>query len=227
MIRRNCLMVVVAMVAIPALASADVTVNVGQSTDGWLGYMNVAELDGTFLWGSSWGIPDLSAVFDDPGNTLTLGPNPLNDPASYWYQGDPNDPAPGGPGAPGNKLMEANLYIEMSDDLLAGQVMTFEGEVLSNTFDPAYEAYLFIKDFAPDYSSVIETYLPIVPGAFSFSANLDPGLGRHVQYGTQVIGANVWPTDVDLFGHAVIGTIPEPGSLCLLALGGLALIRRR
>jgi hypothetical protein len=220
-------MVVVAMLAIPAVASADFTVNVGQGTEPWLGWMNVAELDGTPLWGSPWGIPDLSATFDDPGNTLTLGAAPMGDPASYWYQGDPNDPAPGGPGVPGNKLMEANLYLEFSDDSLAGQTMTFEGEVLSNTLDPEWEAYLFIKDFEPDFSSFIETKIPIVPGPFSFSATLDPGLGRHVQYGTQVIGANVWPTDLDLVGYAVIGTIPEPASLVLLALGGLALARRR
>ena len=221
MIRKAHWIAVVALLALPAMSSADVTVNVGQSTEPWLGWMNVAELDGTPLWGNPWEVADLTAIFDDPGNTLTLGPAPIDDPDVYWYQG------PGGPGVPGNKLMEANLYIEITDDALAGQVMTFEGEVLSNTFTDDYEAYLFIKDFEPDFSAFIETKIPIVPGPFSFSATLDPGLGRHIQYGTQVIGANVWPTDVDMFGHAVIGTIPEPTSLALLALGGLALIRRR
>ena len=83
--------------------------------------MNVAELDATPLWGSGWGIDALSATFDDPGNSVHAGARaPIDDPNAYWYQGDPNDPAPGGPGVPGNKLMEANLYVEMTDDASGG-----------------------------------------------------------------------------------------------------------
>ncbi len=209
---------------------AQVTVQVEPSTEDWKGWMNVAELDGTPLWGSPWGIPDLSATFDDPNNELTLGAAPMGDPHAYWYQGgDPNDPNsfPGGPGVPGNKLMEANLFREFIGGAMpGGQLMTFEGEVLANTFTAEHEAYLFIKDFPGDWSSPVETKIPLVPGPFSFSANLVDEPGRHVQYGFQVIGPNVWPDDVGLFGNAVIATIPEPASMLLVLAAGL-IVRRR
>ena len=224
MFRRGLAVAVV--LAVASFASADMTVGMDQSAAGWLGYVNVYELDGTApLWGNPWGIPDLTANFDDGASTVTLKPAPMNDPSNYWYQGDGE--TPGGPGVAGNKRMEANLYQEVTDDALAGTTFTFEGEVLSYTLTQDYEAYLFIKDFAADYSSSIETKIPIAAGPFSISATLDSGTGRHVQWGTQVIGANVWPTDVDLFGNAVIATVPEPAALTLLALGGLALLRRR
>lgn len=217
------MLVVVMAGALISTAVADVTVNVGQSTDPWLGYVNVYELPvngGGYVFGSSWGVPDLVATFDDPNNELTLAPNSIGDADPFWYVGG------GGPGAPGNKVIEANLYIEMTDDALAGQTFNFEGTVQSNTFTAAHESYIFIKDFASDYSSFIETKIPVTPGPFTVTANLDPGLGRHVQYGFQTVGENVWITDVGPFGTAVIATIPEPGALALLALGLVALRRR-
>ena len=69
--------------------------------------------------------------------------------------------------------------------------------------------------------------MPAYPGPFSISLETDPGLGRHVQWGFQSVGVNVWITDIDPFGSVVIETIPEPGSLTLMGLGGLLLLRRR
>ncbi|RMF84948.1 MAG: PEP-CTERM sorting domain-containing protein [Planctomycetota bacterium] len=210
--------------ALVSPAKADLTVGVGQSTEPWLGFMNVFELPingGGFVFGSPWGVSDLVATFDDPANTLTLSPNTIADPDPFWYIGG------GGPGAPGNKIMEANLYQEFPAGALAGETLTFEGTVLSNTFTPAHNTVIFIKDFAPDFSSFNITTVPAVPGPFSVSMALDPGPGRHVQYGFQTVGVNVWPTDVAPFGNVVIGTIPEPASLSLLALGGLLAVRRR
>jgi hypothetical protein len=214
-------LVIVGLLASPAAAT--VTFTAGPSTDPWLGFMNVYNLPadgGAYQFGSGWGVPDLVATFNDPSDEVTLSPNTIGDPNPYWYQGG------GGPGAPGNKIMEANLYVEMTDDLLAGQTAFFNGRVLSNTFTPAHQTYIFIKDFAFDYSSFNQTIVPAVPGPFSISLALDPGLGRHVQYGFQTVGVNVWHTDVEPYGSVVIGT-PEPASLALLALGGLVGLRRR
>jgi hypothetical protein len=211
----------IGLLVVPAASAA--TVNVSQSSGPWLGWMNVFELPangGAYLWGSPWGIGDLVAVFNDPANQLTLKPNSIGDPSPYWYQGG------GGPGAPGNKTMEANLYQEYTD-VYNGQVLTFEGVVSANTFTAAHAAMIFIKDFAPDYSSFNSTIVPLVPGPFSVSLATDPGAGRHVQYGFQVTGPCVWITDVDPFGSAVIRTIPEPASLALLGLCGLLSLRRR
>ena len=186
--------------------------------------MNVSELPangGAPVFGSAWGVPDLVATFDDPGNKLTLSPNTIGDPDPFWYIGG------GAPGNPGNKIMAASLYQEFAAGDLAGETLTFEGTVLSNTFTAAHETTIFIRDFAPDFSSVVMTTVVAAPGPFSISLALDPGAGRHVQYGFETIGENVWVTDTAPFGNVMIGTIPEPASLALLAMGGLTLLRRR
>ncbi|MCB9854949.1 MAG: PEP-CTERM sorting domain-containing protein [Phycisphaerales bacterium] len=229
MTKRISALLVIGLLVTPA--AADLTVSVGQSMDitgtngaGWLGFMNVFELPsngGAYVFGSSWGVADLNASFDDPNNKLTLSPNTIGDPDPFWYQGG------GAPGAPGNKIMDASLYQEFAAGDLAGQTLTFEGTVLSNTLTAAHETKIFIKDFAPDFSSFFVTEIVATPGPFSISLALDAGPGRHVQYGFETIGENVWFTDVAPFGNVMIGTVPEPATLALLGFGGLTLIRRR
>ena len=202
------LLVCVACLVPSFQASADVTVGVDPSQT-WLGYMNVSELPengGAYVFGSGWGFADLTAVFSGP--TLTLGPNSVNDVNNFWYQntsGTAPDPVnPGGPGQAGNKILEANAYVEATD-VYAGQTLTFDFTVLSNTFTSAHSTIAFIKDFAPDYSSFnIITSDPLSPGSFSISLPTDPGLGRHVQYGFATTGVNVWITDVAPFGTLTI-----------------------
>ena len=202
--------------------NAQVTVKVDPSAT-WNGFMNVSELPsngGGYVFGSGWGTADLTAVFSGP--VLTLGPNTIGDPASFWYTPS------GGPGATGNKIMEANFYVEVTGPL-SGVNLTFEGEVLSNTLTSAHTAIAFIKDFAPDYSSSVTTTVPLTPGPFSVSTFTIPAPGRHVQYGFQMVGPNVWITDVAPFGNVQIGAIPEPTTLGLLgiAVTGVVAYRRR
>lgn len=197
-------------------------VTVGDSSAPWLGFMNVFELPsngGGFVFPSGWGVGDLCATFNNAGGTLTLSPNTIGDPNPFWYIGG------GGPGHAGNKIMEANLYQEVTD-VYNGQTLTFQGTILSNTFTDAHVARIFIRDFAPDYSSLNETIVPMVPGAFSISLATDPGLGRHVQFGFQVRGVNVWVTDTAPFGNAVIAT-PTPGAAAMLGLSGIVFAGRR
>lgn len=216
------------VVALAGLALASsvqgAVVGADKSIAPWLGFMNVYELPangGAFVFPSGWGVADLRATFDDPNDTLTLSPNTIGDANPFWYTPS------GGPGAAGNKIMEANLYQEVTDSL-SGQNVVFQGTVLSNTFTSAHEAKLFIRDFAPDYSSLNEVTIPLTAGAFSINLDTLPGAGRHVQWGFQVKGVNVWVTDVAPFGTAVISTaIPVPGSVAVLGLGGLLAARRR
>jgi len=181
----------------------------------WIGFMNVFELPsngGGYAFGGVWGTADLTASFSGP--VLTLGPNTINDPAPYWYIGG------GGPGAPGNKIMDANFYQDFGGSL-AGQTVTFEGVVLANSLTSAHTSVAFIKDFAPDFSSSISTTIPLTPGAFSISAVMLNDPNRHVQIGFQTIGVNVWATDVGPFGSVQITAVPEPASAALM-LGGVA-----
>lgn len=129
--------------------------------------------------------------------------------------------------APGNKIMEANLYQEVSDGSLSGTTVTFSGYVLSNTFTDAHDARIFIRDFAPDYSSSVDVYIDATVGYFSFSLNTIADPARHVQWGFQVKGVNVWITDIAPFGSVTYSSIPAPASMALLTLGGLAMRRRR
>jgi hypothetical protein len=213
----------VAALALSAGTAAAVVVGVDQSTAPWLGFMNVFELPangGGFVFPSPWAVGDLAASFNDGAQTLTLSPNTIGDPSPFWYT-----PA-GGPGAAGNKIMEANLYQQVTDTL-SGQTVTFQGNVLSNTLTSAHTGIIFVRDFAPDFSSFTESTIPLVNGPFSVSLATQAGVGRSVQWGFQIKGVNVWVTDVAPFGTAVIGTIPTPGATGLLVAGAAVTARRR
>jgi len=213
-----------------------VTVDPGTLT---LGYMNVFNLpatanppgNGAFQFGSSWGVGDLTSSFS--GTTLTLGPNLINDTNSYWYSSGGPSPS----GYVGAKIMDANLYNETTG-VYVGTTLTFTGNVLHNTLggsvnswnNTTWSTVAFIKDFAPDYSSFTTSTAVLTPGTFSISLATSANPGDHVQYGFEVMGSDVWSTDANLFGNVVITPVPEPSTLALAGLGGVAalsFIRRR
>jgi hypothetical protein len=183
---------------------ADVTVTVDPSKP-WQGYMNWFNLPangGAFVNGGPWGTTDLCAVFS--GNTLTLSPNTIGDPDPYWYTPS------GGPGAAGNKIMEANMYVQTTGGY-AGQTVTFTGTVAANSLTSEHTVIAFIKDFAPDYSSFNQTIVPLTsPGVFNISLATINDPARHVQYGFQTKGKNVWITDVAPYGSMTINATTVP-----------------
>ena len=201
----------------------------------WLGYMNVFDVGGPgygmgaaggYQFGGAWGTSDLRATFSGP--TLSLQANTIGDPNSYWYTPS------GGPGSVGNKIMDASFY-QQFDGTLAGQNVTFEGNVLANSLlgpvDAAgrgWTAVAFIKDFAPDYSSSVATTVALNSlGVFSvnYTAINDPA--RHVQFGFQVIGPDVWAGDPLTVPSVDIVAVPEPTSMVLAGLGAALLVIRR
>jgi hypothetical protein len=195
---KSVVLVALAVFALSAgIAGADVTVTVDPATL-TNGYMNVFDLGNNYQWGSGWAPVDLTATWS--GSDVTLGPNSIGDPDPYWYTPS------GGPGAAGNKIMEANLYAEPVGSL-PGQTVTFVGCVYSNTLTAAHVATAFIRDFAPDFSSFNATIIPLpTSGQFTLSLATVNDPARHVQYGFQVRGACVWVTDRGPFGSATIGT---------------------
>ncbi len=212
-------------------AHADVTVGVNYGQN-WIGYMTVFDLDrsgalpapGGYVFESVWGFNDLTAEFDTGANTLTLGPNSVNDPDPFWYIDN------GGSPGLGNKWMDANGYVQIDDGSLSGQTVTFAGTILSNTFLENHTVTAFIRDFAPDYSSnnsSTQVFNLNETGAFSIELATDAGAGRHVQYGFNVQGENVWVSDRQEFGNVVLNAVPEPGSLAIISLGAIALVTRR
>ncbi len=218
--QRSLVLALVTCVLVSAAARADTTITVNPA-DAWQGFMNVFETPangGAYVFGSSWGIPDLTATWSGP--VLTLGPNTVNDTSSFWYTPS------GGPGAVGNKTMDANMYVEKTDTL-AGQNVTFTGQVLSHSLVNTYTSVAFIKDFAPDYSSSVSVTAPLTPGTFSISLPTNSAPGRHVQYGFETIGADVWSTDVGPKGNVQVTAVPEPATATLLTLAATALAARR
>ena len=133
---------------------------------------------------------------------LSLSPNCINDPNAYWYTPS------GGPGAVGNKLMDADMYVETTG-VYTGQTLTFTGDVLSSTLlgqqnanGNGWTGTVFIKDFAPDYSSSFSATAQIVNGVFSVSMATVNDPTRHVQYGFDLLGPDVWATDLGQFGSS-------------------------
>lgn len=209
---RSCLAALLLVGATTSSPAVTFTVDPGAS---WLGYMNVFELPvngGGYVFGSGWGTSDLRASFS--GSTLTLAPNTIGDPAGFWYIGG------GGPGAPGNKIMDASLYQEFTG-LLAGQTVTFTGNVLANTLTAAHTSVAFIKEFSAGYALLNTTTVPLVNGVFSISLATINDPANHIQFGFETIGVNVWATDVAPFGQVDITAVPEPASAALV-MGGLA-----
>jgi hypothetical protein len=187
-------LVICALFAGSAFA-ADVTVDPAQIING---YMNVYDLGNNYLWGSSWGFGDLVASYS--GTNLVLSPNTIGDPDPYWYLPS------GGPGSVGQKIMYADSYAQVDDGSLSGQTLNFTGTVLTSTLTSAHVAKAFIRDFAPDFSSFNQTVIDLpASGSFSLSLALTADPARHVQWGFELIGVNVWVTDVAPYGTIVIG----------------------
>jgi len=219
-----------ASMSLAALANGavEVTIDSGTMTNGYMNVFDLPANGGSYQFGSAWTIGDLNATFQN-SSTVTFTPNTIGDANSYWYTPS------GGPGATGNKIMEANLYAQ-NDGGLAGQTINFKGNVTSFTLQTGtnpntdYTFTAFIRDFAPDFSAVVQTLIPITTTG-EFSATLatinDPA--RHVQWGLQMKGPDVWATDVAAKGSVTVTAVPEPSSVALLGIGGgiLAAIARR
>ncbi|MFM9011495.1 MAG: hypothetical protein ACKON8_11685, partial [Planctomycetota bacterium] len=104
MVRTLAAVCLCASMSLAALANGavEVTIDSGTMTYGYMNVFNLPANGGSYQFGGSWGIGDLNAAFSNP-STVTFTPNTIGDPNPYWYTPS------GGPGATGNKIMEANL----------------------------------------------------------------------------------------------------------------------
>ena len=213
----NKFLVILMTLALVSVGNADTLVSGVNSGDTWLGYMNVFDTSGNYLWGSGWGAADLRASWPT-STTLVLAPNTncYNATDSYWV-----DPVT----LLGIKSMEANMYREWDGGLLSGQTVTFDYTVQANTLPAGYVAQAFIKVLDPDngWATVQSTFLNLTPGAGSLS--LAVGNYAVTQVGFMVRGLDVSSSDpVALTGVTIV---PEPVTVGLLAIGGLLLRRRK
>ena len=171
------------------------------------GYMNVfapPSAGGGYLSGSGWAVKDLRAQFTG-STSVTLAPCYVADSGNYWYTPS------GQPGATGNKIMEANVYGQ-ADGTYAGQSVKFSGTVPSYTLQggtSGWSVKAFIRDFTADYSSYNEQAVPIsATGSFSVRLNAVNDPTRHVQWGLQMKGPDVWITELASKGNVVVSALP-------------------
>ena len=171
------------------------------------GYMNVfapPSAGGGYLSGSGWAVKDLRAQFTG-STSVTLAPCYVADSGTYWYTPS------GQPGATGNKIMEANVYGQ-ADGTYAGQSVKFSGTVPSYTLQggtSGWSVKAFIRDFTADYSSYNEQAVPIsATGSFSVRLNAVNDPSRHVQWGLQMKGPDVWITELASKGTVVVSALP-------------------
>ena len=125
------------------------------------------------------------------------------------------------------------MHVEPAGSL-PGQSVTFTGNVLTNTLfgqtdanGNGWTSVAFIKDFVPDFSSFVSTTVALTPGVFSITLNTINDPARHVQYGFETIGPDVWITDVGQYGNIQVTAVPEPTTLALAGIGAAMLAFRR
>ena len=207
--------------------------------DPWLGYMNWSATPQGWSpggGGSAWGTASLNASFS--GSQLSLSPNTINDANCYWfYNPDGGDCTTAGsrPGSVGAKIMDASMYVETTD-LFQGATMTFSGTILNtnllntthtNQEGNAWTCTAFIKDFAPDYSFAVITRVDLATNTGPvFSINyttLNDVPGRHVQWGFETIGPDVWATDPILPGLGNVVVAPYPFVVVTASVSGRTL----
>jgi hypothetical protein len=193
-----------------------------------LGYMNWSPVAGDAAGyggsgSSGWGLSALQASFS--GTTLTINPNVntydgVGD--NYWVNAD-------GSGA---NLMDANIYNETTGTYV-GTTLTFTFDVVADTLASPYSSQAFIKDFAPNYSSSTSSTVALTPGVESISLLTSANAGDHIQFGFETFGPDTSSSSpaASEFVEITPVTVPEPSSLALAGLGGLAflssVLRRR
>ena len=183
----------------PPAATNSVTV---ESSQAWNAYVNAFNVsDDSYAFGFAYTVADLRAT--PTATSMTLEPNiaiwsaeATN--AAWFDQGAATQTA--------NKYIEASSYIE--DNTLAGEDLTFSGNVSVSDLGSEYTVVAFVKalDPANGYATVVNNTADISStGDFSTSATAaELASGLIIQYGFAVTGPLADPADTSL-GSVVIG----------------------
>ncbi len=189
------------------------TVVTAQYNQNWQGWMDVYDNTGTtHLSGSVWNVADLQTEVNPGWCQLALYPN--------YNTYDPNDPYWSN-GTMGNKVLEANTYIE--DPNLVGQNVIFRFDVVAQVLGFGYTAEAFIKVIDPSNNNavVLHNTLTLIDGAqgiHSVSANVPNTPGLLTQYGFMVRGLNANIADYIAHGWVWIDDAPTALSISELIL---------
>lgn len=176
---------------------------VGSAT--WNGYANVFQANGTdYVFGQAWGVPALKSTITASTNTIKLQPN-FN---AYADAVSTSDIAFWRNGTQGNKVFEANTYIE--NNALAGQNLTFKGTVTEHSINSGYTVVAFIKGLNPNtgYSADVFVTTPLTAtGNFTVATSTAIPAGLIVQYGFTVKGLNGNPANETALGSVTVTSV--------------------
>lgn len=192
------------LTSIMGFSQNTVTVDVGET---WNGFMNVFDNpadpapacagNGGYCFGSGWGLAELVAVVGAMDVTLSPNVNTYADNPGDAYWRDNN-----GAGPDGNKIMEANFFVEPGASF-NNVDLTFTGEVTTNSLDARYTAVVFIKTIG---GTNLNKTIPVpASGVFSLSATAAELATGTVQYGFSITGLNANPADN--WGNIVVAPV--------------------
>ena len=174
-------------------------------------------------------IPNLVADFTSL-NSVTMSPTDRATNGA-WY-----NPVGGGEGSVGTKTLRSYLYGRSFDLNQEFSSIEFSGNVTdfnlgTNIAGTPYTLRAIVRDFTSS-ADLVQTILPITTqGQFTLQHSLVGGTNRQVQWGLQLVGPNIWPTDEAQFATAgSVTVVPEPSTYALLGLAavvGLVVLRSR
>ena len=183
---------------------AQITVKV-DATRNWVGFMNVfGTNDTTYAFGSAWGFADLRARFAPAKSNATYLVVQINTNTyktdGFWNFAD---------GTP-NKHLEANSYVDVGTSF-AGNDVTFQGNVQSNSLPAGWTCKAVIKHFNGSYANYAGlTATPLVGGS-PFSVTRTIPAGGICQYGFLLYGPNTAPNTSDsLQAVSIVVETPNP-----------------
>ena len=232
------------LLVLVAVAAAQVA-----STGDWVGYMNVfnnaAGSQGSYVFGSGWGVSDLKTTISNSNAGTIIGDQLVLEPNYNTYTdsltGNDADRAfwtnssDGGvtPGPLGNKWMNASTFVETAN--LAVPSYTLAGNVTANTLNTGlYTAKAFIKVLDPNngFATLLNDSVTLpASGPFIVTSNLSLLQGKLLQVGFSMEGINGNPVDAATNGSVSVSVVPEPSTLATLAaavgMSAITLSRRR
>lgn len=169
---------------------------------------------GTWLWWSSWGVPDLQAITVDD-RTFELAPN-ISAYAGAVANGTPyeinywTDSPDGGqtPGDDGNKFLEALTLFEIASITNGESGAVFSFDVDAFDLDSRYylEGFVQVLDPSQDYAAIIKDFVAITnTGTHELSITIDPQVnyGMVLQAGWMMRGLNANPAATN-WGSATV-----------------------